>query len=172
MPTPKNIELIARGFILHQSHVLMCRSIPGNYFYLPGGHIEFAEPASTALEREFIEETATKITVGPLLLTAENTFNDGQADHHEVTLLFHVEQLAGRDLATIDAAPEIESQESHIEFIWVDLASATDLDIRPLQIKAWLVSGGNGGDGAGAAAARHLGGFEIAIPQVANPAAD
>jgi len=142
----------------------MCRSIKGNYFYLPGGHIEFAEPGSIALERELLEEAGAEIGVGPLLLTTENTFNDGQCDHHEVSLVFHVEQLNGRDLAGFESPPELETQEPHIEFVWVDLASVSDLDIRPLEIKAWLASGGEGLAGVG-----HLAGFELPIPTSKTP---
>ncbi len=145
-------ELIARGLILHQSHALMCRNTKHNYYYLPGGHIEFAEPAASALKRELQEEAAADITVGPLLLTTENTFNDGKRDHHEINLVFHVEQLNGVKLAATgsssdstssgDLRPEIESQESGIDFDWIDLAAVADMDIRPLQIKAWLATGG------------------------------
>lgn len=160
----------------------MCRNIAAGYLYLPGGHIEFAEPASEALKREMIEETAQKITVGPLLLTTENTFNDGRQDHHEVNLifqaqLFHVEQLGNPGSDSAGELPQIESQESHIDFVWVDLAAAADLDIRPTQIKAWLACGGQtaaadpAGDPASAIAptpsidhAPHLTSFEIPTP--------
>lgn len=160
MSTPPEIEFIARALILHHSHVLMCRSVSGNYLYLPGGHIEFAESASQALIRELREEADLQIAVGPLLLTTESTFNDGQINHHELTLifetqLFHMEQLAVEDpdsAATAypaaggggsDGLPEVRSAEEHIEFEWVDLAALTDLDIRPPEIKAWLTLGGS-----------------------------
>lgn len=172
MPTPNHIELIARALILHESHALMCRSIAGNYLYLPGGHIDFAEPASEALKREMLEECAQKITTGPLLLTTESTFNDGSADHHEINLvfqsqLFHVEQFAQIGHSNGDSAggeksggglPAVESRESHIEFVWVDLAAAADLDIRPTEIKAWLATGG-------LTPTPHLTNFELPIPR-------
>jgi len=143
----------------------MCRNTAKGYLYLPGGHIEFAEPASEALKRELLEETAQRITVGPLLLTTENTFNDGRQDHHEINLvfraqLFHVEQLGNPAPDPAAGLPEIESQESHIDFVWTDLAAVADLDIRPTQIKAWLASGGQT-DGS----APHLTKFEIPTPQ-------
>jgi len=163
----------------------MCRNIAGGYLYLPGGHIEFAEPASEALRRELMEETNQKITVGPLLLTTESTFHDGQSDHHEINLifqaqldtkLFHVEQFTqishsaaneggdgGNDGGCGSGGlPAIGSAESHIDFVWVDLAAVTDLDIRPTHLKAWLATGGQAevlaGDHTGAS---HLVEFEI-----------
>jgi len=171
MPTPNHIELIARALILHDSHALMCRSIAGNYLYLPGGHIDFAEPASEALKRELLEECAQTIAVGPLLLTTESTFNDGSTDHHEVNLvfqsqLFHMEQLdptaggegGGESNSTDGGLPSVESRESHIEFVWIDLAAAADLDIRPTEIKAWLATGG-------LTPTPHLTNFELPIPR-------
>lgn len=159
----------------------MCRNTAADYLYLPGGHIEFAEPASEALKREMIEETAQEITVGPLLLTTENTFNDGRQDHHEINLifrahfqaqLFHVEQLGNAGPDSAGELPRIESQESHIDFVWVDLASVADLDIRPTQIKAWLACGGQTSELApnlaaepgSAGEAPHLTNFEIPTP--------
>lgn len=174
-PAQKNqIEFIARALILHQSHVLMCKPTKANYLYLPGGHIDFAEPASHALRRELMEEAAADITVGPLLLTTENTFNDGKKNHHELNLVFHVEQFNGLNLNSTPTQPPVESQESKIEFQWIDLASAADLDIRPAQIKAWLATGGqlepattNHPDhlpAHGLAQAPHLTEFELPIP--------
>lgn len=187
MPAPHQTEFIARALILHHSHVLMCRSVSGNYLYLPGGHINFAEPAVNALSRELQEEANLKIAVGPLLLTTESTFNDGKSDHHELTLifqsqlqdqLFHVEQLVdgSSNAPPTDPAaskkpnpaaggsggsdsgsnlPEVVSVEPHIEFVWADLASMTDLDIRPPEVKAWLMLGGHDG--------HHLANFDPAV---------
>jgi 8-oxo-dGTP diphosphatase len=170
--TPNQIELIARALIVHQSHVLMCRSVKSGYLYLPGGHIEFSEPASEALNREMIEEAAQRIIVGPLLLTTENTFHDGNQDHHEINLVFHAE-LADPELFHVEQLtpggnlPAIESQEPHIEFDWVDLAAVASLDIRPTQIRAWLASGGlvDAGPPAHIQGSAHLSCFEIDPPR-------
>jgi len=159
----------------------MCRSTTSGHYYLPGGHIEFAEPASQALKRELVEETGQQITVGPLLLTTENTFNDGKHDHHEINLvfhaeladsqLFHVEQLGDSKSAaggSVGGLPTIESREPHIAFEWIDLAAVSGLDIRPMQIRAWLASGGRiegGGDSRlGIPKSAHLVSCEIPVP--------
>tara|TARA_R110002096_G_scaffold344921_13_gene538438 strand:+ start:5298 stop:5873 length:576 start_codon:yes stop_codon:yes gene_type:complete len=176
-----HIELIARALIVYQSHALMCRSTTSGHYYLPGGHIEFAEPASQALKRELVEETGQQIAVGPLLLTTENTFNDGKQDHHEINLvfhaeladsqLFHVEQLGDSKSAaggSVGGLPKIESREPHIAFEWIDLAAVGTLDIRPMQIRAWLASGGRiegGGDSRlGIPKSAHLVSCEIPVP--------
>lgn len=154
----------------------MCRSTTSGHYYLPGGHIEFAEPASQALKRELIEETGQHITVGPLLLTTENTFNDGKQDHHEINLVFHAE-LADSQLFHVEqlgdgqfggGLPRVESREPHIAFEWIDLAAVSGLDIRPMQIRAWLASGGRieggGNSRLGIPKSAHLVSCEIPVP--------
>jgi len=118
----------------------MCKNREHGYCYLPGGHIEFAERASKALSREFLEETGLSSTIGPLLLTTEQCFDDGKQIHHEVNTVFHVEQLGAK--GSSDAQPTVPSLEDYIEFVWLDLAQLPEADIRPVEIKAWLASGG------------------------------
>ena len=120
----------------------MCRNIEHNYCYLPGGHIEFAEKATDALIREIKEETGLESSIGPLLLTTEQCFNDGKRIHHEINTVFHVEHI-GESKVPLARPPEhIPSIEDDIDFVWIDLAQLSETDIRPTEIKAWLMSGG------------------------------
>lgn len=116
----------------------MCRNIKHNYCYLPGGHVEFAERSSDALKREMLEETGLRSEIGPLLLTTEQYFNDGKKTHHEINTVFHMEQI-GSSKTPPDTVPSIEDK---IDFVWVDLAQLPETDVRPNEIKAWLISGG------------------------------
>jgi 8-oxo-dGTP diphosphatase len=136
MGSSKNIELISRGLLIDKSRVLLCRNVKHNYYFLPGGHIEFGETASTALKRELIEETGLESEIGPLLLTSEHYFDDGKRVHHEMNTVFHVEHL-GTGSTIPDAVPTLESK---IDFHWIELATLHDIDLRPLEVKAWLMS--------------------------------
>lgn len=129
------MELIARGVLLDGERVLLCQNKKHGYLYLPGGHIEFGEPAAGAVEREFLEETGLRVHAGRLLMIDEGTFATAKRTHHEINLVFHVEHTGSR-------TPKVQSQEEHIAFMWVDLAAAPELDIRPLSAKALLASGG------------------------------
>jgi ADP-ribose pyrophosphatase YjhB (NUDIX family) len=148
------IETIARGFIRSGNRVLLCQSRKHGYHYLPGGHIEFGEPARDALARELLEECGLESRVGPLLLTEEQVFTQKNKNRHEITLIFRVDQL-GRSPTMPE---EVASVEDHIAFVWVDLAAVPDLVIYPESTKAWLASGGTNDDADGPflpAAARH-----------------
>lgn len=138
MPKSPTVEIITRGVLIHQGRVLLCKNIKHGYTYLPGGHVDFAESARTALNREMIEECGKGVEVGPLLLTTEEVFKGPKRTHHEINLVFHMEQLGGK------ATPpdEVPSEEDHIGFVWADLAELIDVDLRPDSMKAWLMSGG------------------------------
>jgi len=158
------IELIARGLLIRDNAVLLCRNTGQNYLYLPGGHVEFGESAEQALVREFHEETGWQCRVGELLLAAELRFTQDRRARHEVSLVFHVEHLAppappaseaefptgspaedpepGHPPLRVDPHPAIESRETGIAFVWMDLAAVPEADLRPDVIRAWLVAGG------------------------------
>lgn len=140
MPSHQPIETIARGLAVHAGHVLLCRSKKHGYHYLPGGHIEFGEPARTALAREIEEETGLGCTVGPLLLAEEQIFEQRGTNRHEITLVFRVDRLDAE--SEPGSTPRIDSNEDPIEFVWADLASVADLVIYPESTRAWLASGG------------------------------
>ncbi|GAB4385664.1 MAG: NUDIX domain-containing protein [Phycisphaerales bacterium] len=137
MSDARSIEVIARGVVVHEGCVLLCRSLRHGYAYLPGGHVEFGEQAARALEREFEEEVGLPVRVGRCLLVTEEHFDAGGVRHHEINIVFHVEQLGE------SAAPptDVPSREDKIGFEWVHLAALHETDLRPATIKAWLMAG-------------------------------
>jgi 8-oxo-dGTP diphosphatase len=134
--TDSAIELIARGVLRKGQHLLVCRNVEQGYVYLPGGHVEFGESAQRALEREFLEETGLSVEAGACGLVTESLFEQRGEAKHEYSLVFHVEHQGSMDL--LDG---LKSRESHIAFDWVDLAAVGDLDLRPVSVRAWLVTG-------------------------------
>lgn len=135
----EHIEVIARGCLARGSRVLLCRNLKHGYLYLPGGHVEFAESAAAALQREFLEECGVQVRVGALALMSEGVFSTRKKRHHEINLVFHVEQQGA------GAGKPITSKEEGIGFEWMELAAVPDADIRPTAAKAWLAAGGGSG---------------------------
>lgn len=134
-----HIEIISRGAWIHRGSVLLCRNLAGGYLYLPGGHVEPGESAAGTLRREFLEETGLDLTVGEPMFVMEHAFHDGKRSRHEWMVVFHVEH-PHMELPD-DTPPLIESQETKIGFEWFDLAAVINLDLRPIEIRAWLASG-------------------------------
>lgn len=90
-----DIHVLARAIIVDEAHILLAQDSrqEGDYFYLPGGHIEHGELAIQSLERELIEEVGDGFSVGRFLGCVENEFSDGcpiiQGCHtHEYNLIF------------------------------------------------------------------------------------
>jgi ADP-ribose pyrophosphatase YjhB (NUDIX family) len=133
------IEFIARGCLIHGSRVLLCRNVKHGYAYLPGGHVEFQESAASALAREFLEECGLPIRVGGLALVSEGVFPARKRMHHEVNLVFHVEQTSARS-ENRDGPLPVESREPGISFEWIELAAIPETDVRPIAAKAWLAT--------------------------------
>ena len=117
------IEIIVRGLWRQRDRVLLCRNRQHGHVFLPGGHVEFGEPAAAALKRELREELGLELDVGPLLGVCEASFlqerqKKSGGRHHEINLLFEVHSRRQRGGA---ATVEPVSQEDHIEFVWVKL---------------------------------------------------
>ncbi len=132
------VEFIARGVLVEEGRVLLCRNVEHGYLYLPGGHIEFGESAAVALARELMEEGEVEIRVGEPAMASEEVFEAGGKRHHELNLVFHVERVGDG---------EVRSVEADIALEWYELAAVADLDVRPASAKAFLVSGGDVGGG-------------------------
>jgi ADP-ribose pyrophosphatase YjhB (NUDIX family) len=127
MNTTQNtvIEIIARGLWIHEGKVLLCQNIKHGHQFFPGGHVDFGEKSSDALRRELIEELGVEVTVGRFLGVCEAKFDQdkkGEAvTHHEMTLLF--------EIVAADAQTDpfrLESQESHIRFVWRSVQDVMD----------------------------------------------
>ncbi len=117
----RHTELIARAVLSRGDQVLLARRRGATHAFLPGGHIEFGEPARAALARELSEELGFEVVVGRFLGAAEHAWDEPSGRVHEINLVF---------LATspdLDGREEICSREPHLEFLWqhqLDLAGA------------------------------------------------
>lgn len=110
-----NIETIARGVCVKDNHLLVCLPAKGGRAYLPGGHIEFGEPAQVALEREILEEMGLVANAGRFLAVSENRFEQKGETHCEINLVFAL------DIPKIAPPVDPSATESWIRFAWVPL---------------------------------------------------
>jgi 8-oxo-dGTP pyrophosphatase MutT (NUDIX family) len=119
------IELIARAVIVVDGRVLLARQKGGTRTFLPGGHIEFGEAATSALSRELREEMGFPVLVGRFLGSVEHAWDDDAGRHHEVNLVF----AAGASWLSASRAPV--PKEPHLEFVWQALGDLGAANLLP-----------------------------------------
>jgi len=90
------------GCLIHNSKLLMLKhegiGVKGYFWNVPGGEPEGIEELHEALQREFLEETGLKITIGKLLFIHE--FIDSPL--HAVEYYFEVRKLSGHEALGYD----------------------------------------------------------------------
>ncbi len=93
---PKShIHSIARGLLVQGEEIILCRIKGGDYFSLPGGHIEDGESAKTALLRELKEEMGiSNLEATAFVGVCENVFSqeDG-VSLHEINVIKYLNKI-------------------------------------------------------------------------------
>ncbi|OGZ44833.1 MAG: hypothetical protein A3J54_00665 [Candidatus Ryanbacteria bacterium RIFCSPHIGHO2_02_FULL_45_13b] len=125
----KHIEVIARAVIIHEETILLCKPKDGDYYYFPGGHVEFDEDSATALKRELKEEVDADVAHARFIGVWENQFMQGNMQKHEVNILFEARL----------ASPNIKNMEDHIESMWVPLTEFKEAWILPASLKEKVI---------------------------------
>lgn len=90
-----HLRLRPSGIVVSGNAVLLIKhsslNAAGTFWSPPGGGLEFGESITSCLEREFLEETHLKITVGKFLCVYEYLQNP----LHAVELFFHCHIVEG-----------------------------------------------------------------------------
>lgn len=122
-------ELIVRAFVVRDKKILVCQTHGRDYFFLPGGHVEFSETLHDALSRELYEEMGARMRGAQFIGGIENIFvQDGQKKH-EVSFVFHTDI----DIETV------VSQEDHVSFYWFTMEEFIEKNIVPPVLKDAIV---------------------------------
>lgn len=119
------IEVIARGLLIKDKHLLVCKKKNANYFFLPGGHVEFYETTEDALHREWNEELACDCIIRKYLTHFEERFFVGTEKFHEYTFLYQV------DCNELSIDKQLPHPEEHLFFSWLPLNKAFHLPLYP-----------------------------------------
>lgn len=139
MVVQDTIHVLARAVIIQENHILVCHTqdLAHNFYFLPGGHVEYEENAEAAVLRELKEEGNISGTIKRFLGCLEFSFEPGQnskCHNHEYNLYFEVM------VEPFYLHKEIPQLEPHIKLAWVPLEKVAMLDFRPEPLKAILPS--------------------------------
>jgi 8-oxo-dGTP diphosphatase len=129
---PQTTEVIARGVLCGTRGILLCRQIGKENTFLPGGHIEFGEPAALALTREVKEELGMRVEVGDFFGVVENVYVDNNAQQHEINFVFEMSSPA------IERRVKFTSQEAHLEFLWQPINMLAEANLLPKVLRTLI----------------------------------
>ena len=125
----KNIELVARAVILNGNKIILCRIKGENWYFLPGGHIEFDEFIEASLKRELMEEMGIKVKLDKVIEVVENFYKENRKNHHEINIIFSGTTMNRK----------VSTKEPHIEFEYIDTKHIKNKSILPKQLKPLLI---------------------------------
>ncbi len=88
----QRINIVVRGLIFKDNHLLITPWKNGGDAFAIGGRVEFGEPLVEALRREVREETGAEISIKKLVYFGEHVFTNSKGvQHHEYGWYFLVE---------------------------------------------------------------------------------
>lgn len=131
-PTSGQIECITRAIITDQGKLLVCRPVDKNFYFLPGGHVEFGETTEVTVRREILEELGVNAKKVVSIGFIDNIYEDERYGfkRHEMNLLYEVE------LESI----KLKLTETHIEMTWINIKDVDKTDIMPPAVRAEVIS--------------------------------
>jgi len=125
----RKFEICVRAVILKNNKILVCWHKNKNYYFFPGGHIEFGERAEDALSRELKEELEILIEKLNFIGVVENIYKENGKPHHEINLVFEVKAKNVKD----------KSKEDHLDFFFLDFQSFVKKEVLPLALKEAII---------------------------------
>jgi len=128
----KTIEVIVRIIIERDNKILLCKNKKHNFYFLPGGHVEFGDTFEKTVYKEMGEELGIKkeqITNILYKNYLEEMYTEDGNDHHEINIIF---------TAKIPNNIEVKSKENHIDFEWIDIKDIKNIKLLPAKIAPLL----------------------------------
>jgi 8-oxo-dGTP pyrophosphatase MutT (NUDIX family) len=121
----------AVGIIIDRERLLIHRAEGDDFWALPGGRIEFGEPAGVALARELAEELGIAAEVGRLVWVVENFFTYQDEPYHEIAFYFRASLANDSPLQARREPFKGEDNSVPLIFEWHPLERLEDVTLYP-----------------------------------------
>ena len=135
-----NFKFRVAGCLLDGDSILIVEVCHGGFYCFPGGHLHLGEDSTSALKREFKEETKFDCEVKNLFAIVENFFDgrDGKRVH-EVCFYYLLQSsnIKKEDFSLIENDENI--LKTH-DFKWCKLSELDKVDFRPYALKNKLIN--------------------------------
>lgn len=127
----KNIHSITRAYIRDAEYVLL--AFTGDYFFLPGGHIEYMESSQDALKRELKEEIGIlDVAITHFIGLVENVWENRGTLIQEQLIVF---EIRSKELSK---GEKVISKEKHLSFHWVAFEQLDHIHLLPIGMATFL----------------------------------
>lgn len=125
-------EVIARGVIVHEDSILLCKPKNGKYCYLPGGHVDPGEDSKHAIIREISEELGVDSVVERFLGVVEFSYEKKPSETiYELNLVYEVK-------IDENICMSLQSREDYIEFFWHPISDLVNTSLEPFLLRDTL----------------------------------
>lgn len=122
--------------IIHDNKVLAMKDNHADYYYLPGGRVQFNETAENAVLRELKEELNIDANIIRHLYFSQSFFNEDalKIDYHEICIYFLVDISNTDILSRGDVFYGVETAKNQ-KFEWLTFEKVKKEYLYPLFIK-------------------------------------
>jgi 8-oxo-dGTP pyrophosphatase MutT (NUDIX family) len=125
---------------LKGNQVLIHKSLSDRFWALPGGRVEFREPANETIKREMQEELGIDVCVERLLWVVESFFDYNEKSYHELALYFRISSPSNSAVYTETKAFEGIEKDKNLIFKWQEIEALKDIELYPKFLQSSLKS--------------------------------
>jgi len=118
-------EVCIRAVIRWREKILVCHHKEKNYYFFPGGHVNFGESVKGAILREFKEELGISVKKFSFIGAMENIYIEESVKHHEFNLVFSLKVKKFNK----------QSREDHINFFLFNINRFSREKVLPIALK-------------------------------------
>ncbi len=126
---------LSRLVILSNDYILLAKAKMENgeeFYFLPGGHVEYNEAIKNAAIRELKEEMgvdAKDVHEIKLIGVFETSWGNKENPHHEINF------ISKCNIGTLNCDRDVISQEDHLSFEWKKLNELDAVHLLPKDFK-------------------------------------